>query len=80
MAQAFTINFDYTPNASVQVERIRKYANDTELIAKIVTDADVNGKINTYTLESCIFKGQYKIDVVDLAIAQDLEGTTGVFE
>jgi 5-hydroxyisourate hydrolase-like protein (transthyretin family) len=73
ITQAFTINYSYIPNSSVLVERTRKYASDTELIAKIVTDADANGKVNTYTLESCIFKGQYKIDIVDLAIAQDLE-------
>jgi len=73
-------DYDYTPNASVEARATRKYANDTLLGARIVTDADPDGKVNTYTLESCIFKGQYKVSVVDLAIAGDLEGTTGTFE
>lgn len=80
VAQNLTINYDYTPNASVEVRNTRKYKNDVLLGAKIVTDPDADGKVNTYTLESCIFKGQYKINIVDLAIAGDLEGTTGTFE
>lgn len=81
-AQAGVLDADYsyTPNASVEVRNTRKYKNDVLLGAKIVTDPDEDGKVNTYTLESCIFKGQYKINIVDLAIAGDLEGTTGTFE
>lgn len=73
-------DYDYTPNSSVTVRNTRKYQNDVLLGAKIVTDADADGKVNTYTLESCIFKGQYKISVLDLAIAGDLDGTTGALE
>lgn len=80
VSQDMVLDYDYTPNASTSVETTRKYANDVELVAKIVTDPDVDGKVNTYTLESCVFKGQYKIDIVDLAVAGDLEGTTGTFE
>lgn len=80
VSQNLTVDYDYTPNASVTVTNTRKYKNDTMLGAKIVTDPDADGKVNVYTLESCIFKGQYKINVVDLAVAWDLEGTTGTFE
>lgn len=80
LSQTMTLDYDYTPNASVESRLTREYRNDELLGAKIVTKVDVDWKINIYTLESCIFKGQYKISVVDLAIAGDLEGTTWVFE
>jgi hypothetical protein len=80
VSQAMVIGYDYTPNASVTCRNTRKYQNDVLLGAKIVTAANDAGEVNTYTLESCIFKGQYKISVLDLAIAGDLDGTTGALE
>lgn len=68
-------DYDYTPNASVETRLTRKYRNDDLLHAQIVTAPDTDGKSNTYTLENCISKGQYKIDLVDLAVAGDIEWT-----
>jgi len=80
VSQNMVLDYDYTPNASVTCRNTRKYQNDVLLGAKIVTAANDAGEVNTYTLESCIFKGQYKISVLDLAIAGDLDGTTGALE
>lgn len=78
--QDFTVVYDYTPAAHSKISYERKYNWDRKFRAFILTETNADGKFNEISLQPCIWKWQYTLDIADLATAWDLKWTTWVFE
>lgn len=78
-AQDLTIDYDYTPNASVYQSIISEESDVPSLLVKIETCPDENGLVDTYYVVDSTLDGELATPFLDVTRAGDLTGSDITF-
>jgi hypothetical protein len=78
ISQDIVINYDYTPNASEQIEFDVSFSESPNLLVRItVTEG---GKTRRILMDSATFEGVYGLSFLDVVENGDIQGTSFVFK
>lgn len=78
IAQDITIDYDYTPNASENLELDIVFTESPRVVVKVTATDSGNDRI--ITIDDAVFEGVYGLEFLDIVEAGDLTGTTFTFK